>query len=237
MNYIKRVFAEPAQSFFLFGPRGTGKSTMAAQHHPQALLIDLQLVEFRYRLTANPDQLKELVSAQLDSSIIIIDEIQKIPELLSVVHLMACELNEQFNLKAALLYGLLLLRFDQPNSVETLQAYISLYLKEKVKTEGLIRNYESFTRFLEGMSFSHRSILTIPSIARACYAKRTMVNDLLSILEDLLICYQLPVFNHKAKRALSAHPKFYFFDAGVYRALRPRSVVDRASKIDGAGGC
>jgi hypothetical protein len=44
----------------------------------------------------------------------------------------------------------------------------------------------------------------------------------LSIIEDLLIGYRLPVFTKRAKRAMTAQPKFYFFDAGVYYHLRPR---------------
>ncbi len=37
LKYIKRVFKEPDQSYFLFGPRGTGKFTMTAKNHPEAL--------------------------------------------------------------------------------------------------------------------------------------------------------------------------------------------------------
>ncbi len=275
LHYIKRIFKEPEQSYFLFGPRGTGKSTMTENNHPDALCIDLRLAEIRYRLTANPDHLKELVSAQPDGTTIIIDEIQKIPELLSVVHLliekkrqwkfiltgssarklkrqgvdllggralrkvlhpfMAFELQEHFNLGDALSYGLLPLRFGQQNPYETLQAYISLYLEEEVKAEGLIRHYEPFMRFLQVMSLSHGSLLNVTNVARECYVKRTTVNDWISILEDLLICYQITMFTQRAKRELSAHPKFYFFDVGVYRALRPKSIKDSDAEIDGAG--
>lgn len=273
-KYINRVFKEPEQSYFLFGPRGTGKSTMTAKNNPTALLIDLRLAEMRYRLSAAPDLLKELISAQPEGSTIIIDEIQKIPELLPIIHMLiekkrkwkfiltgssarklkrqgvdllggralkkvlhpfiAYELKELFDLNDVLRYGLLPLRFDQANPFETLQAYISLYLEEEIKTEGLIRHYEHFTRFLQVMSLSHGSLLNVTNVARECHVKRTTVNDWISILEDLLICYQIPMFTQKAKRELSSHPKFYFFDVGVYRALRPKSLLDSESEIDGA---
>jgi predicted AAA+ superfamily ATPase len=274
-KYIRRVFEEPSQSYFLFGPRGTGKSTMTAERHPQALLIDLRKAETRYRFMAKPDLLIELVSAQPDGSTIIIDEIQKIPELLPIVHLliekkrqwkfiltgssarklkrqgvdllggralkkvlhpfMACELEELFDIEDALAYGLLPLRFGQTNPYETLQAYIALYLEEEVKAEGLIRNYEPFTRFLQIMSLSQGSLLNITNVARECYVKRTTVHDWLSILDDLLICFSIDMFTQRAKRELSAHPKFYFFDTGVYRALRPKSIKDTQHEMDGVG--
>ena len=44
----------------------------------------------------------------------------------------------------------------------------------------------------------------------------------------------MPVFSKKAKRALISHAKFYFFDTGVFRALRPAGPLDRPEEIEGA---
>lgn len=44
-HYIERLFEEPESSYFLFGPRGTGKSTMVQHRHPDALVIDLREAE------------------------------------------------------------------------------------------------------------------------------------------------------------------------------------------------
>ncbi len=85
-KYVKRVFIEPEQSYFLFGPRGTGKSTLVEKIHPDALSIDLRQADIRYRLTANPDYLLEFVSAKPEGKTIIIDEIQKVPDFLPIVH-------------------------------------------------------------------------------------------------------------------------------------------------------
>ena len=275
LKYIERVFKEPEQSYFLFGPRGTGKSTMTEERHSKALLIDLRKADMRYRLSASPDLLIELVEAQPDGTTIVIDEIQKIPELLPIVHLliekkrkwkfvltgssarklkrqgvdllggralrkvlhpfMACELKKHFNFEDALKYGLLPLRFSYEDYRSTLRAYIDLYVDEEVKMEGLIRHIEPFTRFLQVMSLSHGSILNITNIARECQVKRTTVADWITILEDLLISFQITMFTQRAKRELTVHPKFYFFDAGVYRALRPTSIGDSESEVDGAG--
>jgi len=55
-----------------------------------------------------------------------------------------------------------------------------------------------------------------------------------TILEDLLIASRVPVFTKKAKRRMVGHPKFYFFDVGVYRTIRPKGPLDQPEDIDGA---
>jgi predicted AAA+ superfamily ATPase len=42
-----------------------------------------------------------------------------------------------------------------------------------------------------------------------------------SILEDLFLAYRVPVFRKRVRRTLSAHPKFFFFDTGVFRSSLP----------------
>lgn len=73
------------QNFFLFGPRNTGKSTLIQQNFPDALLIDLLNPEEEERYLRNPNTLKHEVLAATQTHIVI-DEIQKIPKLLDVVH-------------------------------------------------------------------------------------------------------------------------------------------------------
>lgn len=90
METIMRFFKGSRQSFFLFGPRGTGKSTWLKTHYRHAELIDLLAPEVFRKYSARPERLRELVLGA-KSKTIIIDEVQKIPELLDVVH----ELMEQ----------------------------------------------------------------------------------------------------------------------------------------------
>lgn len=56
-----------------------------------------------------------------------------------------------------------------------------------------------------------------------------------SILYDLLLAFPVHVFRKRAKRQTIRHPKFYWFDTGVYRTLRPSGLLDRPEEIDGAG--
>ena len=99
--------------------------------------------------------------------------------------------------------------------------------------EGLVRNIGNFSRFLEAISFSHSSVLSISNVARECEVDRKVVEGFVAILADILLGYTVPIFTKKAKRKLSVHPKFYLFDTGVFRSLRPRGPLDRPEEIDG----
>ena len=70
-------------------------------------------------------------------------------------------------------------------------------------------------------------------VARECGVHGKVAEAYFGILEDLMIAVRIPVFARRAKRRLVAHPKFYFFDAGVFRAIRPKGPLD---SLEEAGG-
>lgn len=74
------------ESFFLFGPRGTGKSTWLKESFPDALWINLLEPDELLFYSARPERLRETLDAHPQKKHIVIDEIQKIPVLLSLVH-------------------------------------------------------------------------------------------------------------------------------------------------------
>lgn len=274
MHYHPRYFQPTKQSFFLFGPRGTGKSTWLKVQYPDALWIDLLEPDLFRKYSAFPEHLRNLIDANPDKRVIIIDEVQKIPELLPLVHalieekkglqfiltgsssrklkrlgvdllagrallfhfhpFLPSELGDSFSLEKSLEIGMLPLVWDSENPKKTLEAYASLYLKEEVQAESLVRKVGDFSRFLEIMTFSHASQLNAANIARECEINRSTVDNYLQILKDLLLGYTIDVFTKRAKRALSSHPKFYFFDSGVFQSLRPKGPLDRVQEINGA---
>ena len=59
---IERFFKIPQQSFFLFGPRGTGKTTLLRQNFPDALWVDLLEPDTFRTFLAYPERLEEAVS-------------------------------------------------------------------------------------------------------------------------------------------------------------------------------
>ncbi len=73
-------------SFFLFGPRATGKTTLIRQELAEsATIIDLLDSRYFLRLSSSPHELESLIAA-MPAEIVVIDEIQRIPELLNEVH-------------------------------------------------------------------------------------------------------------------------------------------------------
>ncbi len=275
-----RFFKPPADHYFLLGPRGTGKTWWTQRHYPDAIRVDLLDPETLRSLSARPERLRELIAGRPDAQQLLIDEVQKLPEILEVAHLlieeskegkerhgpqfiftgssarklrragvnllggraaqkslhpyMAAELGALFDLEVALRLGMLPMVLGAIEPAEILRAYNGLYLREEVQMEGLVRNMGSFARFLEAISFSHAAVLNLANVARECQVPYKTVEGYLEILEDLLLAYRVPVFMRRAKRDMSMHPKFYFFDAGVFRANRPAGPLDSPSEIDGA---
>ena len=99
--------------------------------------------------------------------------------------------------------------------------------------EGITRNLGDFARFLETASFSQGQVLNISQIARECSIERKTVANYFDILDDLLLSTRILPFTKRAKRKLISHPKFYYFDVGVYRTIRPKGPLDSMEEIDG----
>jgi len=75
------------KSFFLFGPRATGKSTLIKQQLPaSSTIIDLLDSRLYLRLLSSPSDLESIIYADNKNGIVVIDEIQRVPELLNEVH-------------------------------------------------------------------------------------------------------------------------------------------------------
>jgi uncharacterized protein len=88
----------PKQSFFLWGPRQTGKTTLLTSCYPSALRIDLLKTDELMRYTTLPSLLREEVAALSQDQLVIIDEIQKAPVLLNEIHYMIQEWRRVFGL-------------------------------------------------------------------------------------------------------------------------------------------
>ncbi|MCX6349121.1 MAG: AAA family ATPase [Candidatus Aureabacteria bacterium] len=83
---IKRLLSVPDRSFFLFGPRGVGKSTWLRHVLREGSYFDLLDASLSLQLSHDPHVLEALVGNRSPGSWVILDEIQKIPALLDEVH-------------------------------------------------------------------------------------------------------------------------------------------------------
>lgn len=269
--YKRLLQAPKRKSFFLFGPRGTGKTSWVRKTFKKALYFDLLETNTFVDFSADPALLEELIPEGFKEWIII-DEVQKIPALLNEVHrlieqkkyrfiltgssarqlrkkgvnllagraltysmhpLTAMELKSHFDLNRSVKYGMLPSILTEDSPKEYLESYVKTYLKEEVLHEGITRNLSAFSRFLVAASFSQGAMLNISDVARDCGIERKTVMGYFDILEDLLLSYRLPVFSKRAKRKVVSHSKFYFFDVGVYRSLRPKGPLDSPEEIGG----
>ncbi|MCD4669282.1 MAG: ATP-binding protein [Actinomycetia bacterium] len=269
--YSRIIKIPKNKSFFLFGPRGTGKTTWVKKSFPDAVYIDLLESRLFNELLADPQRLEDHIPDNF-TDWVIIDEVQKIPLILNEVHrlienkglrfiltgssarkirrkgqnllagraltcsmypLTAVELGKDFNLEHSLKYGSLPSVYKEEDPQAYLESYIKTYLQEEVLQEGLTRNLSAFARFIEAASFSQGSVLNVSEISRECAVERKVVENYFSILEDLLIGFRIPVFTRKAKRRMIRHSKFYFFDTGVYRTIRPMGPLDTPEAAEG----
>jgi uncharacterized protein len=276
---IDRIFKYlDEQSFFLFGPRGTGKSSWLQTNFPSAIFINLLDSGIHRELSARPERLQNYIAGDDANRWLVIDEVQLVPALLNEVHrlieerkikvalsgssarklrakginLLAGraiteslhpftprELGAAYDHELALQVGLMPQvwdkhRGDRLGAMQFLRSYVGTYLKEEIQQEGITRNVNVFSQFLEIASFSQGSPVVVSNIAKELHRDAKTVESYFVILEDLLLARRIPVFTKHAKREMYLKPKFFYFDVGVYRALRPAGVLDTPEHIDGA---
>lgn len=268
-------------SFFLFGPRQSGKSTLLKSQFPAetTYYYDLLKTEEYLRLSAHPTLLREEVQSRLKTlTHVVIDEIQRVPELLNEVHhvmesgnspvfiltgssarklkrskanllagraltyhlypLTATELGSQFQLRKALEMGTLPSVYLDDNidiAQNRLRSYVETYLKEEIELEAQVRQIGLFVRFLTVAGSENGNVLNFSNIARDTGTSYQTVKSYFQILEDTLLGQFLLPFHKSLRKRSSHHPKFYFFDPGVVRALTKRLTVPLESATSDFG--
>ena len=252
-------------SFFLFGPRQVGKSTLISESFSKetALTYELLKTDEYVRLKSQPSLFREEILGRKEKiTHVVVDEIQKVPELLDEIHylmekpkppcfvlsgssarklkrahanllagrawtlllhpLTHMELGESFDLKKCLEVGTLpkiYLEEERENANHYLKSYVETYLKEEIEAEALLRQSGPFLRFLFLSGSESGNILNYSNMGRETGCAHTTVKEYYKILEDTLIGFFLLPFHKSNRKRLSQHPKFYFFDTGVQRAL------------------
>ena len=274
-NY-PRLTRAPRQSFFLLGVRGAGKSTWAQRQFPESLRIDL-LDEGRYQdYLLDPSLFAAELGAIPAGSWVVVDEIQRLPNLLNEVHrfiedrrlrfallgssarklkaagvnllagralhkvmhpLTPAELGGDFELEAALDTGTIPLVWVSEDRRAVLESYVRLYLREEIRAEALVRNLPGFARFLPVAAPYHGEVINVSGLARDCGVARTTVQGYLDILEDTLLAIRLPAFEARLRVRERRHPKLYWVDPGLVRAVKrlrgPIAPEERGALLEG----
>ncbi len=256
-----RSLTPPKRAFFLFGPRGTGKSTWLRQHFPQALTINLLTDENMVRFEREPAHLRNLVTARPHDDWIVLDEVQRVPKLLDEVHflmeelgyksfaltgssarslrrggvnllagravirqlfpLTSAEMDHSAPIERLLRYGSLplsVLADDDADREDFLRAYVTTYLAEEIKAEGLVRDLGAYSRFLEVAALAAGQRTNVSGLSRDAGVSRETTRGYFEVLVDTLIGDWLPAYRPRAKVKEAALPKFYWFDPGVLNA-------------------
>ena len=91
----------PKRSFFIWGPRQVGKSTLLKHLYPDALVIDLLKSDEYFRFQQSPNLCREIVGKQPPKTLTVVDEVQKVPALLDEVHWLIENRNQIFALSGS----------------------------------------------------------------------------------------------------------------------------------------
>ncbi len=105
-------------------------------------------------------------------------------------------------------------------SKRLLSSYTGLYLKEEIQAEALTRNLESFSRFLKAILTQVAQFIDYSKLAKIAKVSRQSTARYFEVLEDTLIGYRIfPMPDCLETADLIRHPKFYFFDPGIYNGM------------------
>lgn len=103
--------------------------------------------------------------------------------------------------------------------IKTLRSYSATYLKEEIQAEALMRNIEGFSRFLFMAAQCAGQHVDFVKLSSEAQIPRQTAIRYFEILEDTLIVNRCASFSKSLRKRLVQHPKYYFFDNGVWNAL------------------
>lgn len=248
------------EGMFLFGGRQTGKSTLLRERFPEAVYVDLLDLDTRKRFRRRAMEFYEMLARFPSGTLVVVDDIQKLPELLDIVHKLMVEKNLRFILSGssarkirragvnqlggraneehlyplvyaeipdydfdrALQNGMIPRHYDVKDTRVRLKNYVNLYLKEEIEEEALVRDIDTYERFLEVAAVTNTEILNYDNIASDCGVSVNTVKAYFKILYDTLLGFEVKPYRKVIKRRLLQTSKFYFFDVGIPNYLLHR---------------
>ena len=148
--------------------------------------------------------------------------------------LVPAELGADFDLSRALRFGTIaLVQASDGSARRRLEAYVHLYLREEIKAEALVRNLPDSPASFPSRRSSTGSSSTSRSIARDAGTARTTVAGYLDILDDTCSRTALPAFEARLRVRERKHPKLYWVDPGLVRAVKRQLSAPSATRNAG----
>ncbi len=132
------------------------------------------------------------------------------------------EVKEGFNLNRALQVGMLPgIYLGGEDSLDTLDTYAEVYLREEIRIEAMVRNLGDYARFLDTAAVLSGQWLNYSKISSDTEIPKETIRRYVTLLEDTLLMFRLPAYapRRKISRRLTQRDKFLFFDVGVRNAL------------------
>ncbi|MDX2345518.1 MAG: AAA family ATPase [Legionella sp.] len=106
-----------------------------------------------------------------------------------------------------------------------LDAYVTLYLEEEIRTEAIVRNVANFARFLELAASESGAIVNYSKLSQVVGVAHTTIAEYYQILEDCLIVERIePLIKSKTRRKLTKSNKYLLFDMGLRRLAAKEGV-------------
>ena len=130
------------------------------------------------------------------------------------------ELGKDCSLPTVLRRGSIPLVWTARDRRQTLESCVSLNLREEIRAEALVRNLPGFVCFLPIAALHHGQVVNVSGIARDSGTARTTVSGYLDILDDTLLTFRLPAFEPRLRVRERKHPKIYWTDPGLVRAVK-----------------
>jgi predicted AAA+ superfamily ATPase len=248
------------KSVLLLGARQVGKSTLTRALSPD-LVVNLADEAIYLGYAKDPSRLRRELATLAKPSLVVLDEIQRVPALLNTVQavmdegthhrfiltgssarklkrgganllpgrivlehldpLSVWEMGDAFDLDRVLQIGSLPgIYLDPTSGADVLDTYATVYLREEVRAESIVRDLGTYARFLDVAALGSNDWINYSQLASDTEIAKETVRRFFQILEDTLLAFRLPPFatGHPTRR-VSQRDRILLFDIGVRNAL------------------
>jgi predicted AAA+ superfamily ATPase len=234
LERLLRIALPPKQSAFLRGPRKTGKSTFLQTAFPDSLRYDLLQTDVMIELAKRPSLLREqllAIPARRVEAPVIIDEVQKVPQLLDEVHHLIEDRGLRFILcgssarklrrgRTNLLGGRAWRYEMRPLASPELPALDLL----RALNRGLVPAHYLGVEYRRSLD----------AYVRDCGVDAKTVKEYYQILVDTLLgTFVEPYQARQGRQVITKASKFYLFDVGVAGALTKRHLIEERGEAFG----